>query len=211
MPWYDLFSTFYDHTVELVYRRYRPKIVEAAQLRPGDSVLDLACGTGPNQPYLREAVGEAGYVFGVDFSRGMLSRARKRGRTSGGGELFLLERDARKLQASELSQACGEPVQLRGVVVALGLSVIPDWENVFAATFNLLPPGGRYVIFDIYADRWVPQTSVVSRVAQADPYRESWRPLERDSEGFRFDFLPGSPHVHGGRPFLASGCSPGGK
>ena len=52
MAWYDLFSSFYDQTVERIYRSYRPGIVEALHVRPGDAVLDLACGTGPNHPYL---------------------------------------------------------------------------------------------------------------------------------------------------------------
>ena len=208
MPWYDLFATFYDHTVELVYRSYRAQLVEALQLQPGDSVLDLACGTGPNQPYLREAVGESGRVFGVDFSQGMLNRAKRRAIRHEGGKLYLLQRDARKLTVSELEEACGGEVQLNGVVVALGLSVIPDWEAVFDATFDLLAPGGRYVIFDIHAERWVPQSTVVTWMAQADLNRKPWLPLEQCSDGFSFDYLPGSPHVHGGRPFLATGRKP---
>jgi ubiquinone/menaquinone biosynthesis C-methylase UbiE len=46
MTWYDSFSRVYDQTVEMVYRGYRREIAQALQLRPGEAVLDLACGTG---------------------------------------------------------------------------------------------------------------------------------------------------------------------
>ncbi len=210
MAWYDLFSNFYDYTVELVYRRYRPGVVDALGLEAGQFVLDLACGTGPNQPHLVEAVQGCGHVFGVDFSDGMLKRARKNAEREGWSNVHLLQLDARDLTLANLEAACGEQVELSGVVVTLGLSVIPDWEAVFKTTFDLLAPGGRYVIFDVHAERWVPQTWLVEKVAQADPTRESFKALEQCCEDFSFAYLPGSPHVHGGRPFLASGCKPGG-
>ncbi len=209
MAWYDLFSTVYDWSVELIYRPYRSGVIRALELEAGQSVLDLACGTGPNHPHLVEAMSGQGLVFGVDFSGGMLKRARKRAKRRGWSNVFLLQRDARELTLADLEAACGEHVEIAGVVVTLGLSVIPDWESVFRATFNLLAPGGRYVIFDVHAERWVPQTWLVERLAQADPTRESWKALEQCCDHFSFEYLSGSPHLHGGRPFLASGCKPG--
>ncbi len=205
MRWYDRFAQVYDYTVEWVYRHYREEVAQALKLEPGDAVLDLACGTGPNFPYLVEQVTHTGLVFGVDYSAGMLARARKRASKHGWHNIHLLEKDARCLESSQLSEAADQEVQLKGVVVALGLSVIPDWQRVLEHTFGLLAPGGRYVVFDIFTQKWVPQTWVVKRVAQADPYRESWKVLEGLSRDFSFSFLRGSPHVHGGTPFLASG------
>src|SRR3989454_3024718 len=53
----------------------RRKAVRRLQLKPGDSVLEIGCGTGRNLPFLREAVGPEGHIFGVDLSEGMLSRS----------------------------------------------------------------------------------------------------------------------------------------
>jgi demethylmenaquinone methyltransferase/2-methoxy-6-polyprenyl-1,4-benzoquinol methylase len=208
MPWYDIFAHFYDHTVELVYRSYRQKIVEGLKLQPGDMVMDLACGTGPNQPWIREAVGPEGRIFGVDFSAGMLAQATKQKKQNGWENVFLLERDARKLLHRDLEEVSGKPVQLNAILVTLGLSAIPDWETVFQNTFQLLAPHGRYVIFDIHQERWVPQSWVVKKIAQADLLRQSWIALENCSENFSFEYLSGSPHIHGGRPFLAIGSRP---
>lgn len=202
MPWYDLFATFYDHTVERVYRPYRAEAAAALALRPGQAVLDLACGTGPNLEHL---VGEDRAVFAVDFSAGMLSRARRRVERAGWDGVHCLQRDARALTLDDLAEARGGPVQLDAVLTTLGLSVIPDWERVLDSTWALLPPGGRYAIFDIYTEAWVPTTSLVRLLARADMTRRTWERLEALGATVEHRFLAGSPHVHGGRPFLAVG------
>ncbi len=205
MRWYDLFAQIYDYSVEMVYQSYRREIAKALQLQPGQAVLDLACGTGPNHPYLVEQVTHSGLVFGVDLSAGMLARAQKRASKNDWQNIHLLKLNAEQLDIVQLCEVANQEIQLQGVIVTLGLSVIPDWQTVLEHTFGLLAPGGRYVVFDIFAQKWVPQTWVVQRMAQANVYRESWKVLEALSEDFSFEFLRGSPHIHGGRPFLASG------
>lgn len=205
MNWYDIFAYFYDAALERLYRNYRIRTVEELRLSPGDTVLDLACGTGQNFEPLMEQLGPEGRLFGVDFSAGMLAKASRRCDRNGWKNVYLIEKDARELELSDLEEACGQPVHINRVVVVLGLSVIPDWQSVFAQTFSLLPPGGRYTIFDVYAQRWVPQTWIVQLFARADVSRRVWEPLETISEDFAFRYLEGSPHIHGGRLLLASG------
>ncbi len=205
MAWYDVFSWFYDLSLERLYRSYRDEAVAALNPAAGSTVIDLACGTGQNLPHLIAAMGDGGRVIGVDFSAGMLARAKKRVQKAQWQHVTLLERDARELTASDLEAACGGPVAVDGVLCALGLSVIPDWERVFEQTFALLRPGGRYVIFDVHAERWVPQTSIVQLMARADLKRKVWEPLEACSTDFELRWVTGSPHIHGGRTFIATG------
>ena len=54
----------------------RRRAAAACRLEAGDTVVEMGCGTGANLPYLREAVGPEGTVIGVDFTRGVLERAR---------------------------------------------------------------------------------------------------------------------------------------
>ncbi len=61
----------------LLPRGIRRKAVDHLQLKPGDSVLEIGCRTGRNIPFLREAVGPQGHIFGVDLSEGMFSKARQ--------------------------------------------------------------------------------------------------------------------------------------
>ena len=56
----------------------RASAVEHLQLCDGDSVAEIGCGTGISLPYLADAVGPSGRVYGVDLSPGMLQRAQAR-------------------------------------------------------------------------------------------------------------------------------------
>lgn len=57
-------------------RSLRRAAVAALDLHLGDTVVDMGCGTGPNVPHLRRAVGPGGTVIGVDFTGPVLERAR---------------------------------------------------------------------------------------------------------------------------------------
>src|SRR5947209_19461427 len=51
------------------------QMVEMADIRPGQRVLDLACGSGSPTFLVAEVVGPAGYVLGLDLSEQMLGAA----------------------------------------------------------------------------------------------------------------------------------------
>lgn len=55
---------------------WRHRAVHASGARPGDRVLDVACGTGDLATAFQEKVGPRGRVVGVDFSQAMVRRAR---------------------------------------------------------------------------------------------------------------------------------------
>ncbi|KAA9396884.1 methyltransferase domain-containing protein [Haloarcula sp. CBA1130] len=54
---------------------WRERTADALALAPGDTVVEMGCGTGANVPALRERVGPTGRVVGVDVTREMLDRA----------------------------------------------------------------------------------------------------------------------------------------
>ncbi|SEQ54028.1 class I SAM-dependent methyltransferase [Natrinema salaciae] len=56
--------------------RLRKRAAAACRLEPGDTVVEMGCGTGANLPFLRERVGPEGTVIGIDFTRPVLERAR---------------------------------------------------------------------------------------------------------------------------------------
>jgi trans-aconitate methyltransferase len=60
------------------FATYRHRLVEQLPLRPGDVVLDVGCGTGLCFEQVRERVGPAGAVVGVDASPEMLAVAARR-------------------------------------------------------------------------------------------------------------------------------------
>jgi len=60
-PWYRLFEWIF-----WLPRGIRSRAIRKLELRQGDAVLEVGCGTGRNLSYLQEAVGSNGHIFGVD-------------------------------------------------------------------------------------------------------------------------------------------------
>jgi len=87
---YRAHATGYDATA----RRSMParlRTIAKLSLRPGDSVLDVGCGTGLSFAALLEGVGPAGRVVGVELSPEMLALARERCEQAGWGNVTLIE------------------------------------------------------------------------------------------------------------------------
>ncbi|HEV2321856.1 MAG TPA: class I SAM-dependent methyltransferase [Gammaproteobacteria bacterium] len=78
---------FYDLTLWLLNlgrgRDFHEQFLELADLKPGETVLDVGCGTGSLALVAKRAVGPEGAVFGVDASPEMLARAMKKARRAG--------------------------------------------------------------------------------------------------------------------------------
>ena len=64
-------------------RAFREKLLRFARLQPGETVLDVGCGTGSLAITAKMQVGPAGKVYGIDASPEMLARARKKARKAG--------------------------------------------------------------------------------------------------------------------------------
>jgi SAM-dependent methyltransferase len=77
-----------------VVGRLRARLADRLALSPGDTVVDMGCGTGANLPYLRERVGPSGTVVGVDVTRPMLARARRLVDRRGWGNVHVVQGDA---------------------------------------------------------------------------------------------------------------------
>ncbi|NIP58969.1 MAG: methyltransferase domain-containing protein, partial [Gemmatimonadetes bacterium] len=76
-PRYDLSANLY-YLLGFREWAYRKKAIRALRLEPGDTVVEIGCGTGLNFGLLREAVGPEGRVVGVDMTTAMLEEARER-------------------------------------------------------------------------------------------------------------------------------------
>ena len=59
-------------------RKFRERLLDPARLRPGDSVLDVGCGTGTLAIAAKQRVGPTGSVYGIDASMPMIARATRK-------------------------------------------------------------------------------------------------------------------------------------
>jgi SAM-dependent methyltransferase len=72
------------------YEMLRRSAIERLALRPGQTVLDIGCGTGMSLDLLQQAVGPGGRVVAVDQSHDMLEQARRRVERAGWGQVGLV-------------------------------------------------------------------------------------------------------------------------
>src|SRR4030042_293281 len=84
-------ARLYDVIVRPVSAGYRALAVERLALQPGETVIDLGCGTGLSLPLLAAAVGEQGRVIGLDASPDMLALSRRRIEAGGWRNIELVE------------------------------------------------------------------------------------------------------------------------
>lgn len=207
MGWYDVFSGFYDRSLEPLYREQRLRAAEALALEPGQVVLDLPCGTGQSFDAIAPAIGPDGVLLGVDLSKGMLGKAQVRAAAHGWDQVHLLECDVHGLDAAAVEAAIGGPRAIDRLHVFLGLTAFPEWERAFEHLWSMLAPGGRCVIVDVHAATPDFQGRMVNLVARADIRRETWTVLERLATGYSRVELPSSKQ-HGGALFMAAGVKP---
>jgi SAM-dependent methyltransferase len=94
----------YDHRTDrfMVFRR---RVVDALDLRRGDIVVDVGCGTGLCLPLLQEKVGVEGEIFAVDESVAMLDIARTRAAQAGWSNVSFLVAPASEVDLPEDADA----------------------------------------------------------------------------------------------------------
>jgi len=198
MKWYDLIAPIYDKAIRSLYLPYRRKVVKSLQLEPGQTVLDLGCGSGLNLELIMEGIGSQGKLIGVDFSIKMLKRAQKTIDQHGWKNVYLLQQDARQLNINELNIHSNSGIRIDRVLCTLGFSVFPNWENVFEKSYSLLERNGRYGIMDLYNKNRTFQTQIVNILANSDISRRVWEPLQKICSNYseeRFSLMHGTEVV----------------
>jgi len=135
-PRYDLSANLY-YLLGFREWAYRKKAVRALRLQPGDTVVEIGCGTGLNFGLLREAVGPEGRIVGVDLTPAMLEEARERVAREGWKNVELVESDAADYDF---------PVGIDGVISTFALTLVPQYDEVIRRGAAVLQPGGRWVV-----------------------------------------------------------------
>jgi SAM-dependent methyltransferase len=120
------------HMVPAIFARWAPDLLDAAEVRVGQRVLDVACGTGVVTRLLAERVGSTGRVVGFDFNPGMLAAARA---AAPGRAIEWLEGNA---MSKPLPDATFD-----AVVCQQGLQFIPDKLAALREMRRVLVPSGR--------------------------------------------------------------------
>jgi demethylmenaquinone methyltransferase / 2-methoxy-6-polyprenyl-1,4-benzoquinol methylase len=137
---FDRIAGFYDlmNTVMTagLHHRWRARAADLAGLGPGDSALDVACGTGDLAIELSRRVGPTGEVIGSDFAEEMLQRARTKAPAL----------SWEWANALELPYASG---RFDAATVGFGARNFSDLDRGLAEMTRVVKPGGRVVVLEI--------------------------------------------------------------
>ncbi|KAF2720561.1 S-adenosyl-L-methionine-dependent methyltransferase [Polychaeton citri CBS 116435] len=136
---YDGRATRYDDSWHARFTRH---MAEMLSLRPGQHVLDLACGTGLMTYRESTAVGPDGSVIGVDISSGMLSEAESKRHAHEPHNVHFYRHSITELMS--LEALAGKTFDAITCVSALVL--LPDPEKEVGKWVSLLKPGGRFMV-----------------------------------------------------------------
>ncbi len=144
--YYDLFSRIYDHIIRLHSRdrqgSLRRFITDRTRVSEGDRALDLCTGTGAVAVELAARVGKGGLAVGLDFSSGMLERAKQKSVNLNLSQLCFVRADAARLPFKDFA--------FRGVTCSHAFYELKGFERGLAVdeTARVLEKGGGFCLME---------------------------------------------------------------
>jgi len=120
---------------------FRERMLRPARLKPGESVLDVGCGTGSLAIAAKQQIGPTGSVYGLDASPEMVARAKKKAQKTG-AEVVFKQAFAQSLPFPES--------QFDVVLSTMMLHHLPAQarQELAGEILRVLEPGGRVLVID---------------------------------------------------------------
>lgn len=191
-----------------LHHSWRVRAAARAEVGPGDSVLDVCCGTGDLAFELAGRVAPGGHVVGCDFSEQMLDLAREKAAERGAPVRF---------EWADALQLPYDAARFDAVTVGFGVRNFADRDRGLREMARVLKPGGRLVIlefteprrppfstfYSLWFDRVVPVLGALAGDSDAysylpesvrgfpDPHRLAVKMDAAGLEGIRYTVLAG--------------------
>ncbi|GAA3216302.1 class I SAM-dependent methyltransferase [Microbacterium terregens] len=201
---YDITSRLYP-VPGYPQRSQRLRALRELGLRAGDTVVDIACGTGLNFGLLEAAIGPRGHIVGVDLTDAMLARAEDRVEANGWSNVSLVQADAADFSF---------PAGVDAILSTYALTQVPECGQVIAHGAAALSGGGRWVVLDLkipdITPGWLSRLGIatVRGSASLDAWimRRPWETIRAEIQDRLVD--PSWTALCFGTAFLAAGSGP---
>ena len=137
-PRYDLMNDVMSGGLHRLWKRFT---AAKTGLRPGQSALDVAAGSGDLAALLARKVGRSGRVVVTDINAALLEEGRSRLLNEGlAGNIGYVLADAEQLPFRDGSFHC--------VTIGFGLRNVTDKERALRSLYGVLKPGGRLLVLE---------------------------------------------------------------
>jgi demethylmenaquinone methyltransferase / 2-methoxy-6-polyprenyl-1,4-benzoquinol methylase len=134
-PTYDRLNTILSFSIDKAWRR---AAVRSLEIRAGDTILDIATGTGD---LALLAASHGGRVIGIDLSRQMLSRAVFKARKHClGTQYIVVQGDALRMPFRDET--------FNSAMVAFGIRNVDNMETLLKEIHRVLNPHGRFSVLE---------------------------------------------------------------
>ncbi|MEP0201235.1 MAG: bifunctional demethylmenaquinone methyltransferase/2-methoxy-6-polyprenyl-1,4-benzoquinol methylase UbiE [Halioglobus sp.] len=172
---YDLMNDLMSGGIHRIWKRFT---IELSGVRQGDSVLDIAGGTGDLAAKFARIVGRDGRVVLADINESMLQVGRDKLLDTGQiSNIEFVQADAQYLPFPENSFDC--------ITIAFGLRNVTDKDKALRSMLRVLKPGGRLLVLEFSK----PQNELLSRAYDAYSFKMlpfMGKLVANDSESYKY-------------------------
>lgn len=154
---YDVMNDLMSGGVHRLWKRFT---IELSAARPGQTILDIAGGTGDLTARFSRIVGPTGKVVLADINESMLKVGRDRLLDRGiAGNVETVQADAQYLPFPENTFDC--------ITIAFGLRNVTDKDLALRSMLRVLKPGGRLLVLEFSK----PQSKLLQKVYDQYSFR----------------------------------------
>jgi phosphatidylethanolamine/phosphatidyl-N-methylethanolamine N-methyltransferase len=137
---YTGYAGVYDQIFGRIFHESRESAVRKLDVKPGERILEVGVGTGIALPLYPAHC----QITGIDFSEGMLEKAKKRSATFDLQHVELLRMDAGQMEF--------EDDTFDTVMAAYVVTAVPDYRKVVMEMIRVCRPGGRIIMLNHFSN-----------------------------------------------------------